>query len=97
MTGGLHALPLVLLAGFGLGLFFYGGLWFTVRTLPASRHPAAFVLASFWIRTGVVISGLLLIMDREWQKALVCLAGFVLARFAVARVTPQTPAGKGMA
>ena len=29
---------LILLAGLGLGVVFYGGLWLTVRALPKSRH-----------------------------------------------------------
>jgi F1F0 ATPase subunit 2 len=97
MTGGPISFCFIALAGFALGLFFYGGLWFTIRALPASRHPALLMLVSFWVRTAAVIVGFLLTMDRRWQNAAVCLAGFVLARFVSARRWPHAPAGKGFA
>ncbi len=93
----LIVLPLILLAGFGLGLFFYGGLWFTVRALAAARHPALLIVASFWARTAAVIAGFLFVMDREWQRAAVCLAGFVVARAVCTHWLPHLPAGKGAA
>lgn len=82
---------LLLLAGFGLGLLFFGGLWWTVRALPASRYPAILMMGSFWIRTGLVIAGLLLAMDGHWQRALACLLGFMLARPALSRWIPREP------
>jgi len=80
---------LLVLAGLGLGMLFFGGLWITVRALPKSRHPAVLVLASFWIRTGVVVGGLLLAMDGLWQRALACLAGFIIARVLLSRWIPR--------
>jgi F1F0 ATPase subunit 2 len=74
-----------LLAGAALGVFFYGALWFTVRALPAARHPVLLTLGSFWIRTLTVVAGILLLMNGRWQYALVCLAGFMLGRLAVSR------------
>lgn len=79
---------LILLAGLGLGVVFYGGLWLTVRALPKSRHATLLVLLSFWGRTGVVIAGLIMAMDASWQKALVCLMGFTAARVLLARLVP---------
>jgi F1F0 ATPase subunit 2 len=83
----------VLLAGFALGIIFYGGLWLTVRALPKSRHAVLLALASFWGRTGLVIGGLLLAMDATWQRALVCLLGFALARIALSRLLPTHAPG----
>ncbi|MCE5306290.1 MAG: ATP synthase subunit I [Acidobacteriales bacterium] len=97
MTGGAISYTLLLLAGCALGLFFYGGLWFTIRALCGSRHPVLLMLASFWGRTAVVIACFLLLMDQLWQNAALCLAGFVLARFVCARLMPNPPAGKGAA
>ena len=89
---------LILLAGFGIGVIFYGGLWLTVRALPNSRHALLLALASFWGRTGLAIGGLFLAMDGSWQRALVCLVGFAMARIVLARwVPPQNHfAGKGV-
>jgi F1F0 ATPase subunit 2 len=88
-------LPVILLAGFALGLFFYGGLWYTVQAAPSAKHPLLLLLTSFWTRNIVVICGFVLAMDGEWQRAAICLTGFVAARYAWTRLMPQPRAGKG--
>jgi hypothetical protein len=52
-------------------------------------------LTSFWTRNIVVICGFVLAMDGEWQRAAICLAGFVAARYAWTRLMPEPRAGKG--
>lgn len=90
-------LILILLAGLGLGILFYGGLWMTVRALPGSRHPTVLALASFWGRTALVIAGLLLAMAHRWQNAIAFLLGFVLARVLLSRWIPSHGAtGRGL-
>jgi F1F0 ATPase subunit 2 len=92
------SLILVLVAGFGLGILFYGGLWMTVRALPASRHPTVLALGSFWGRTALVLAGFLFIAARRWQNAVVCLVGFILARIVLGHWIPQHGAnGRGLA
>ena len=71
---------LLVLAGLALGILFYGGLWLTVRALPASHHPTALMIGSYWGRTAVTIAGLLWAMDGSWQRAVVSMGGFLLAR-----------------
>lgn len=89
---------LILLAGFGLGVVFFGGLWLTVRALPKSRHAVLLALGSFWGRTAVVIAGLVLAMDASWQKAVICMLGFALARVALAKYVPAHDGiGRGLA
>lgn len=90
-------LVLLLLAGLGLGLLFYGGLWLTVRALPNSRHPTALFLASFWGRNVLAIAGLILAMDSRWERAAICMVGFVLSRVVLGRWIPRNgAAGKGL-
>lgn len=79
----------MLLAGFGLGLFFFWGLWRTVRMLPASRHPALLAVASFWARAAVVAAGLALISSRSWVDTVACLIGFAAARMVLIRWIPS--------
>ena len=94
---GPFTLILLLLAGCGLGLLFYGGLWLTVRALPKSHHPTALMLASFWGRNALAIAGLILAMDARWERAVVCMVGFALARILMARWIPRnSPAGRGL-
>lgn len=64
-----------------LGGFFYGGLWLTVRCLPAARHPFVMMLGSLLVRTAVTLAGLFLIIGGHWQNAIVALIGFTAARF----------------
>jgi F1F0 ATPase subunit 2 len=77
---GIILFALCVLAGIGLGMLFYGGLWFTVRALPRSDHPVALAFASFSARTVVVLTGFVLVTAHHWQNAVLCLLGFVLAR-----------------
>lgn len=72
-----------LLAGVGLGVFFYMGLWLTVRSLLKARNPGLLALGSFWIRTLVVLAGFLWLTKGRWQYALTCIAGFTLGRAAI--------------
>ena len=86
MTG--ISILLVFSTGLGLGAIFYGGLWLTVRGLPTARNPLVFTLASFWIRTLLVLAGFLLVATGSWSNGLIFLAGFTTGRFAVSRCLP---------
>lgn len=86
---------LSLLAGGMLGGAFYGGLWFTVRRLPVSRHPALLALASFWSRLALTLIGFVFLMKQGWKYGLTALVGFTLARLAIAKFLPdKRPAAK---
>lgn len=74
------SLSLVLLAGVGLGLFYFGGLWLTVQRLPTIRHPALLMLGSFFLRTLAALVGFYVIMSGSWVRLLVCLTGFIVIR-----------------
>lgn len=82
------AIVLRLIAGIVLGLFFYGGLWLTVRHVSHAQHLAWHTLASFWLRSAVVVAGFLLLVDRRWEYVVLCFAGFIAARLAVSKLLP---------
>ena len=82
---GLMPLVLSLCAGAGLGLLFFGGLWWTVRRLPMARHPAPLALGSLVVRLGGSLAGFYLVMDGHWVRLLACLTGFLLARTLLVR------------
>ncbi len=96
MISDLFSILVTLLAGFGLGVVFYGGLWITIRALPGSRHPTLLALGSFWGRTALVLGGLILATGHRWQNAVACLAGFIVARMVLVRRVPHAAAGKGV-
>ena len=84
--GELLPLMVALAAGIGLGLFYFGGLWLTVRQLPTARRPALLSLCSFFGRLGVVLFGFYLVMDSHWERLLVCLSGFLGIRIILVRL-----------
>jgi F1F0 ATPase subunit 2 len=86
----LLASVLILLAGLSLGALFFGGLWWTVSRAVTSRHPALWVSISFLLRLTVVLGGLYLVGREHWQRLMICLLGFVIARMIVMRLTPDT-------
>jgi len=80
-------LALALLAGGALGIFFFGGLWWTVRRGLSSEIPALWFVGSFALRTGVILLGFYLISQGHWDRALACAAGFMIGRFGVTGMT----------
>lgn len=84
--GELLPLMLALAAGIGLGMFYFGGLWLTVRRLPTTRRPAFLSLLSFFGRLGVVLFGFYLVMGGHWERLLVCLSGFLGVRIILVRL-----------
>ncbi|WP_158969138.1 ATP synthase subunit I [Paraglaciecola sp. L3A3] len=87
---------LVLGIGLGLGAMFFGGLWWTVNKGVMSAHPAVYLLTSLLLRMGLTLGGFYLIVTSDlgqpsWQLLLVCLFGFLIARFIVTRLTKVLP------
>ena len=81
------SLVFALLAGALLGVFFFAGLWWTVRRLESSKHVALLFLGSMFLRTSVVILGFYFILGDNWQRLLAGLLGFIIARIIVTRLT----------
>jgi len=73
------------LAGSALGLFYFGGLWFTVRKISCYGKPVLLIFGSFLVRQVVTLSGMYLVMDGELPRLLACLAGFLLIRIILTR------------
>ncbi len=93
-----EALTLVLALGSGvlLGGIFFGGLWWTVKLLVSSARPALWLIGSMLLRTIVVLGGFYIFARRGWESVLVCLLGFIIARYLVTRLTrADTPAYSG--
>lgn len=87
----LPALSGALLAGLLLGLFFFGGLWWTLRICMASAWAAPCLLFSLLLRTALVMAGFYYVMGENWQQLLAGLLGFTIARFIVTRLTRIAP------
>jgi F1F0 ATPase subunit 2 len=87
-------LVLALVAGLVLGAIFFGGLWWTVRKGISSKSPALWFLGSMVLRMGIVLAGFYFIGRGDWQRLVVCLLGFIIARIIVMRLT-RTPIEHG--
>ena len=81
------SLTLVLVAGVLLGAIFFGGLWWTVRKLVSSKHPVLWFFGSLLLRTSIALAGFYFVGREHWERLLLCLIGFVIARFLVMRFT----------
>jgi len=78
------------LTGVFLGVIFFGGLWWTVRKGVSSTHPGLWFFASLLLRMSITLAGFYVVSGGQWKRLLVCLLGFVMARFIVTRLTGAT-------
>lgn len=93
-------LPYLFLSFLGgglLGLFFFGGLWWTVQKIAGSGGSYLLFVASFLVRTTVALGGFFLLLTLGWQYLLAAMVGFIIARTILAnKLKPHiTPTGKG--
>jgi F1F0 ATPase subunit 2 len=78
---------LAFIAGLVLGTVFFGGLWFTVKKSVASRTPVLWIFGSFIFRVSITMIGFYFISYGSWQRLLISLLGFIVARIIVTYVT----------
>ncbi|MGF1478528.1 MAG: ATP synthase subunit I [Cyanophyceae cyanobacterium] len=88
-------LPLLGIAfaiGVSIGLFYFGGLWFTVQRLLATQHPFRWLLGSFCLRLSVSLLVFYLIIkgaEQQITSLLFCVFGFLLVRGLLCRLAIQ--------
>ena len=75
-----------LITGAVLGLFFFGGLFWTVRRLPVSRRPTLLAFSSFLVRGLVVAGGVVLVSDGSLVRILTALVGVMAVRTVLVRM-----------
>jgi F1F0 ATPase subunit 2 len=80
-------LALAWLSGWVLGAIFFGGLWWTVRKGLSSQYPAVWFFSSMLLRMSFALAGFYFIGRGHWQRLLLCLLGFVMARLLVTWLT----------
>jgi F1F0 ATPase subunit 2 len=77
-------------AGLLLGVFFFGGLWWTVQKLSTVRSPTILVFVSFLVRTAVVMLGFYVLLMQGLPHLFIALGGYLVARmWCVYRLKPQ--------
>jgi F1F0 ATPase subunit 2 len=80
-------LALALSAGMLLGAIFFGGLWWTVRMGVSSEQPACWFFGSLLLRMSIALAGFYFVSGGHWERLLLCLVGFVMARLVVTWLT----------
>lgn len=63
-----------------IGLVFFGGLYWTLASLPRRRNPAPWALLSLVVRLAVAAGGFFFIGAGDWRRLLAGLAGFLAVR-----------------
>ena len=74
-------------AGGMIGAMFFGGLWWTVQKALLSARPALCFFSSWLLRMSLALTGFYFVAGGHWQRLLMCLLGFVMARPVVTRFT----------
>ena len=78
---------LVFAVGLILGSLFFGGLWLTVKKGLTSKNPGLWFVLSFFLRLGLTLMGFYYIAKEDWRRLLICLFGFLIARYMVLHYT----------
>lgn len=73
-------LVLAWVAGGMFGTIFFGGLWWTVRKGFSSQRPALWFFGSLLLRMSVTLTGFYFVSGGHWERLLLCLFGFIMAR-----------------
>ena len=82
-------------AGGLLGSIFFGGLWWTVREGVSSPRPALWFFGSLLLRMSVALVGFYFVSGSHWERLLLCLFGFVMARLVVTWMTRPSGQNQG--
>jgi F1F0 ATPase subunit 2 len=78
-------LILSLASGIIFGLFYFGGLWLTLKHMPDSKQPALLTVSSFLGRSVLCLFGFYLISGNSLEALGFSLAGFMLSKFTLIR------------
>ena len=79
-------LLMAFIAGLMLGSLFFTGLYLTVKVAVTSKTPDLWILGSFLFRTSIMLVGFYFVSFGSWQRLLICLIGFIVARTLYSRL-----------
>ena len=69
-----------LCAGIFIGLFYFGGLWLTLDKMTECGRWGLWLVASFLLRSTMVVFAFWLLAGGDWRRILALAAGFTLVR-----------------
>ena len=80
---------LVALVGGALcAVFYFGGLWLTLRYTLGGRCPAVLVVLSFWARTAIVAAAIFVLADGRLERLILCVVALLATRALLLRLLP---------
>jgi len=82
------------LGGVLLGTVFFGGLLWTVRKAMFSERAALWFIISLLLRMSVTLTGFYWLAGNDWQRLLLCLLGFLMARWMTTWLTRASSSKK---
>ena len=77
-----------------LGLFYFGGLWMTLKTALGRRRPQYRMVGSWMVRLAVVLAGFWLVLRMNLPLFFCTLAGFFIVRVVLIRVLGPENGGR---
>lgn len=81
-----------LAAGGAVGLFYFGGLWLTVRRIPGASRPQLLLIGSLFLRLAISLGAIYLLVPWGWPALVAALAGLMIVRQILTRGTDKSPA-----
>ena len=71
---------LLFIAGVAIGLFYFGGLWLTVKKAVRVKRSELLLIISFIVRAGLSLVLFFILMNGYWLNAVMLLVGFIISR-----------------
>ncbi|MBU0908996.1 MAG: ATP synthase subunit I [Proteobacteria bacterium] len=88
-------LAAMLVIGFAVGLVYFQGLWLTLSRYSGQKNLGSKLLLSFLIRLTLAIGIFYYSMQDDWQRLILLLIGFLIARqVMIRRLREPAPAAK---
>ena len=81
--------------GILLGAIFFGGLWWTVQKVISAKQPGLLFFGSLLLRMSLALAGFYFVSGGHWERLMVCLTGFFIARLIVTRLSGLPVKGRG--
>jgi len=85
----------MLVVGFAVGIVYFQGLWLTLSRYSGKKHFSSRLLVSFVLRLALAIAVFYYCMQDDWQRLILQLIGFLIARqVMIRRLREPAPAAK---
>ena len=86
MRGDVTLWGLAFLWGVVLGLFYFGGLWMTLKTMPGKKWPKRRLAISYLVRVAGVLAGFWIVVQKGGVALLFTVVAFFGVRIILTRV-----------